>query len=382
MSILTRPLARRRDTSRNSPAGMGQGPDYRPALDGVRALAVISVMLYHAGVSWARGGFLGVDVFFVLSGYLITTLLVTEWDRWGTIDVVEFYRRRARRLLPALFLLTAAIAVWAGVAAKPDRLASIRADGIATLLLRRQLALHPGEASYFDQFGDPSPFRHTWSLAIEEQYYLFCPVAADRPARLVAAAALAAAGRHRRSGRAQHRADGGALRPCRRPLARVLRHRHPHPRAAHRLPARRRRQRLAPPWAGSTPAGQHSVRGVARRRRPRRRDRRLDRPHRPDRVPLPRRLRRRLRGDRTAHPRDRAGPAQPGGARARPAPRGLDRHGAPTASTSGTGRSSSPCRRSTPAGTATSSCSPASPQPSLRRRCPSISSSGRSGEVR
>jgi peptidoglycan/LPS O-acetylase OafA/YrhL len=175
MSLLSRPRAAGRRASAPSP-GLGRGPAYRPALDGVRAIAVVSVMLYHAGVSWARGGFLGVDVFFVLSGYLITSLLVTEWDRWGSIDVVEFYRRRARRLLPALFLVTTAIAVWAAFAAKADRLATIRADGVATLLYVANWRFILVKASYFDQFGDPSPFRHTWSLAIEEQYYLVFPL--------------------------------------------------------------------------------------------------------------------------------------------------------------------------------------------------------------
>jgi len=175
MSLLSRPRAAGRRAAAPSP-GLGHSPGYRPALDGVRAIAVVSVMLYHAGVSWAGGGFLGVDVFFVLSGYLITSLLVTEWDRWGSIDVVEFYRRRARRLLPALFLVTAAIAVWAAFAAKADRLATIRADGVATLLYVANWRFILVKASYFDQFGDPSPFRHTWSLAIEEQYYLVFPL--------------------------------------------------------------------------------------------------------------------------------------------------------------------------------------------------------------
>jgi len=151
-------------------------PNHRPALDGVRALAVVAVMLYHGVVSWAGGGFLGVDVFFVLSGYLITTLLLREWQRWGSIDLVGFYVRRARRLLPALVLVVMAVAAWAAFAAASDRLGAIRADGLSTLLYVANWRFIIAQQSYFDQFGDPSPFRHMWSLAIEEQYYLFFPL--------------------------------------------------------------------------------------------------------------------------------------------------------------------------------------------------------------
>ncbi len=157
---------------------MSEAPSgYRPALDGVRAVAITGVLLYHADLSWATGGILGVDVFFVLSGYLITGLLVREHDRWGSIDIVSFYVRRARRLLPALCLVVIAIAVWAGVYGASDRLSSYRADGVATLLYVANWRFVFSRQSYFDQFSDPSPFRHMWSLAIEEQYYLFFPLA-------------------------------------------------------------------------------------------------------------------------------------------------------------------------------------------------------------
>ncbi|HEY3013962.1 MAG TPA: acyltransferase family protein [Nocardioides sp.] len=151
-------------------------PNHRPALDGIRALAVVSVMLYHGTVGWMRGGFLGVDVFFVLSGYLITGLLLREWQRWGSIDLVGFYVRRARRLLPALVLVVMAVAAWAAFVAASDRLGAIRADGLSTLLYVANWRFIAAQQSYFDQFGDPSPFRHMWSLAIEEQYYLFFPL--------------------------------------------------------------------------------------------------------------------------------------------------------------------------------------------------------------
>ena len=149
---------------------------HRPALDGIRALAVIPVLLYHGNVGWATGGFLGVDVFFVLSGYLITSLLVREYDRWGHLDFGRFYIRRARRLLPALVLVVAAVAIWAATSSATDKLGQIRGDGIASLLYVANWRFVLVHQSYFDQFGDPSPFRHMWSLAIEEQYYLFFPI--------------------------------------------------------------------------------------------------------------------------------------------------------------------------------------------------------------
>ena len=149
---------------------------YRPALDGIRALSVVAVMLYHGLVGWAPGGFLGVDVFFVLSGYLITSLLLREWDRWESLDIVSFYRRRARRLLPALLLLLVAVSVWAAVVAAPDKLGRIRWDGVSTLLYTANWRYVFAQQSYFDKYGDPSPFLHTWSLAIEEQFYLLFPL--------------------------------------------------------------------------------------------------------------------------------------------------------------------------------------------------------------
>ena len=137
---------------------------------------MVAVLLYHGLVGWAGGGFLGVDVFFVLSGYLITSLLLDEWHRWGSIDLVGFYLRRARRLLPALVLVVGAVAIWASFEAKPDRLGGIRADGLSSLLYVTNWRFILVKVSYFEQYGDPSPFRHMWSLAIEEQFYLVFPL--------------------------------------------------------------------------------------------------------------------------------------------------------------------------------------------------------------
>jgi len=152
------------------------GFSYRPALDGLRAVAVLAVFAYHLDWSWAPGGFLGVDAFFVLSGYLITSLLLVEHGTAGRIDLGAFWARRARRLLPALLLLLSVISAWAVIGVDPERLDSLRGDGLATLLYSANWHLVRSGQSYFDLFHAPSPLRHTWSLAIEEQFYLVWPL--------------------------------------------------------------------------------------------------------------------------------------------------------------------------------------------------------------
>ena len=158
---------------------------YFPALDGLRALAVAGVICYHGSLPWAGGGFLGVDAFFVLSGFLITTLLLREWrssgdpaarDPGGRIDLKGFWTRRARRLLPALLLVLGAVALYAAIVAAPDELRTIRGDGIASLFYVANWRFILSGQSYFAQFGAPSPLRHFWSLAIEEQFYLLWPL--------------------------------------------------------------------------------------------------------------------------------------------------------------------------------------------------------------
>jgi len=149
---------------------------YLPALDGLRAFAVLAVMLYHGDVTWARGGFLGVDVFFVLSGFLITSLLLTEYQRWNGIDLFAFWVRRARRLLPALFVMLLFVAVYTAILVIPESRRDIADQGIATLAYVSNWWEILNDQSYFAQFIAPSPLNHTWSLAIEEQYYLLFPV--------------------------------------------------------------------------------------------------------------------------------------------------------------------------------------------------------------
>jgi peptidoglycan/LPS O-acetylase OafA/YrhL/lysophospholipase L1-like esterase len=149
---------------------------YLPGVDALRAIAVLAVFLYHAGVGWMPGGFLGVDVFFVISGYLITSLLLSERRREGRVRLGQFWLRRARRLLPAAGVLIAVTMIVAAIA-EPDRLTALRGDAIASLTYFANWHFVFEHQSYFDQFQRPSLFRHLWSLSVEEQFYLFWPLA-------------------------------------------------------------------------------------------------------------------------------------------------------------------------------------------------------------
>jgi len=162
-------------------------------------VSVLAVMAYHLEYGWAPGGFLGVDVFFVLSGFLITSLLLDEWRARGGIALAAFWARRVRRLLPALALLLLALAVYALVAVPPERLDRLRSDALWTLGFGMNWHLIATGRSYFDLFSPPSPLRHLWSLAIEEQFYLVWPLVLLAALRLtrgssLAVAVLAAAG--------------------------------------------------------------------------------------------------------------------------------------------------------------------------------------------
>ncbi len=149
---------------------------YLPALDGLRAFAVAGVIAYHLGFHWANGGYLGVDFFFVLSGFLITGLLVGEWDRRHTIGLRSFWFRRAKRLLPAVMVLLVALSVYTALGGPNITPSVFRGDAIATLFYYANWHLIFTHQSYFAQFAAPSPLRHTWSLAIEEQFYLVWPL--------------------------------------------------------------------------------------------------------------------------------------------------------------------------------------------------------------
>src|SRR5829696_7407173 len=147
---------------------------YSPGLDGLRAIAVMAVLLYHANLSWIPGGFLGVEVFFVISGYLISALLLAEWRQKGTINLKEFWLRRARRLLPALYVLLVVTLTYA-VVFLPGEVAGLRAEVLAAVGYVTNWYLIFGQQSYFESVGRPSLLKHLWSLAGEEQFYLLWP---------------------------------------------------------------------------------------------------------------------------------------------------------------------------------------------------------------
>ena len=147
---------------------------YMPSLDGLRAIAVLAVIAYHLELGWARGGLLGVAVFFTLSGYLITDLLLGQRESSGRLLLANFWIRRARRLLPAVFLMLAVLVAWVTLV-DPSRMADLRWEVAAAILYVSNWWNIFENASYFAQYGPLSPLKHLWSLAIEEQFYLLWP---------------------------------------------------------------------------------------------------------------------------------------------------------------------------------------------------------------
>jgi peptidoglycan/LPS O-acetylase OafA/YrhL len=146
-----------------------------PGLDGLRAIAVIAVILYHLDLPWMPAGFLGVEVFFVISGYLITGLLLAEWRRNGRISLLSFWKRRARRLLPAVFVLLGVVLAFA-VLCLPGEVAVLRGDVLAAAFYVSNWAQVFSNRSYFETMGRPPLLQHLWSLAVEEQFYLVWPL--------------------------------------------------------------------------------------------------------------------------------------------------------------------------------------------------------------
>ncbi|MDA8227583.1 MAG: acyltransferase, partial [Desulfitobacterium hafniense] len=153
----------------------GNSIGYMPGLDGLRALAVFAVIAYHLNLTWVPGGLLGVSLFFVLSGYLITNILLKQWEQSGAIDLKDFWLRRARRLLPALFVMLAGVMSWVMLCA-PERMAGLKQEALAAVFYTSNWYLIFHQVSYFESFGPPSPLGHLWSLAVEEQFYLFWPL--------------------------------------------------------------------------------------------------------------------------------------------------------------------------------------------------------------
>jgi peptidoglycan/LPS O-acetylase OafA/YrhL len=161
-----------------------RGSRFRPDLEGLRAVAVVLVLLFHAGVPGISGGFVGVDVFFVLSGFLITGLIVRELRSTGTIDLPAFYARRARRLLPAAALTLAVTIIAAAVILPPLQVSSVAEDVAAAALYVSNLRFAVTATDYFQAAQAPSPVLHFWSLGVEEQFYLFWPALLLLAARL------------------------------------------------------------------------------------------------------------------------------------------------------------------------------------------------------
>lgn len=157
-----------------SGSGISKGR-YMPGLDGLRALSVLAVIAYHLHVSWAPGGLLGVGIFFTLSGYLITDQLIAQWQHTKRIDFVDFWIRRIRRLMPAMFFMLAVVGAWLLLFDR-TRLAALEGDFLSVAFYFNNWWLIFHEVSYFESFGPPSPIGHLWSIAIEEQFYFLWPI--------------------------------------------------------------------------------------------------------------------------------------------------------------------------------------------------------------
>ena len=152
------------------------GIGYRPEIDGLRAFAVVPIILFHMGLSWVPSGYIGVDVFFVISGFLITSIIKKELDQ-GSFSFRDFWARRVRRILPAMILMTATtLAVTYAFVFRPDQQA-IGKQGLAALLSVANIYLWRSTGDYWGTAAEESPFLHAWSLSVEEQFYLFFPVA-------------------------------------------------------------------------------------------------------------------------------------------------------------------------------------------------------------
>ncbi|MGH2940530.1 MAG: acyltransferase family protein [Solirubrobacterales bacterium] len=156
------------------PEPITRGERYMPGLDGLRAIAVLAVIFFHLGFGWAPGGLLGVGIFFTLSGYLITDILLGQYIRKGAIHLGRFWLGRARRLLPALFLMLLIVLAWVTIfgPAQPDQFRKAVVSAIFYVNNWQQIAAN---VSYFARFAPEQPLNHLWSLSVEEQFYIFWP---------------------------------------------------------------------------------------------------------------------------------------------------------------------------------------------------------------
>ena len=152
-------------------------PHHRRDIEGLRAVALMSVLLYHAGVPHFAGGYVGVDAFFVISGFLIIGLLWRELSTTGTVSLRSFYARRARRLLPAAVVVIVATVLASWRLLSPLRSASVARDGLASAFYVVNHRLAGVGTDYLDAGAPPSPLQHYWSLSVEEQFYLVVPIA-------------------------------------------------------------------------------------------------------------------------------------------------------------------------------------------------------------
>ena len=152
------------------------GHDRIPALDGLRAFALLIIMGFHFGVGWLQGGFFSLDIFYVLSGYLITGLLLSEYRRRQSIGLIAFWLRRARRLLPALLVVLIAVTLYVRFVAPAGFYPDFRMDALSALFYFSNWWQIAASSNYFVSTGPVSPLTHTWSLAVEEQFYLVWPL--------------------------------------------------------------------------------------------------------------------------------------------------------------------------------------------------------------
>ncbi|MFM7224290.1 MAG: acyltransferase family protein, partial [Actinomycetota bacterium] len=167
--------------TQTTPPPTTSGLGYLPGLDGLRAISILAVLFFHhyfifgATRGFIPGGFLGVEVFFVVSGYLITALILAERRTTGRVSLRDFWIRRARRLLPALYVMLAAVIAYS-LLFLPDTIPTLKGDTVAALTYTSNWWQIVAERSYFIAAGRPELLKHLWSLAIEEQFYLFWPL--------------------------------------------------------------------------------------------------------------------------------------------------------------------------------------------------------------